>query len=388
MGETATRGGVGAPWWAIAAGLAIAALSAFGAPRSAAAEALVPEPTIRVLLAERPRVTLRRGARGGADTVVESRGGLLWANHKPVGQTWTLRGGRDEILRADGVRVRGSLVAHRAGARVQLVNELGLEAYVAGTLGREVYPDWERETLKAQAVVARTYALYRRERAREAGAADFDLDAGTGSQVYGGVDAETPALVSAVAETRGEILSYGSEPILAVYHSASGGRTAAAEEVWGEPVPYLISVPVEDLEDSPDTYWRATLSRPKLVRALAPLGIGMRSLENAEVTERSPSGRALRVRLLGVDSAGNEKSHTMEARALRSALGASVIRSTLFEIRKSGDDFVFVGSGHGHGVGMSQWGAEAMARSGAGYREILSVFYPGARLERARGARP
>jgi stage II sporulation protein D len=67
----------------------------------------------------------------------------------------------------------------------------------------------------------------------------------------------------------------------------------------------------------------------------------------------------------------------MEARALRTALGASVIRSTLYEVRPSKDGFVFVGSGHGHGVGMSQWGAQALAESGAGYREILETFYPG-----------
>ena len=107
---------------------------------------------------------------------------------------------------------------------------------------------------------------------------------------------------------------------------------------------------------------------------------------------RSDSGRALRVRVRGVGPDGRERSHTMEARALRGALGVSVIRSTMFEIRKHDDEIVIVGSGHGHGVGMSQWGAEAMAQRGDGYRQILSAFYPGVKLERAsrwnRGGRP
>ena len=70
----------------------------------------------------------------------------------------------------------------------------------------------------------------------------------------------------------------------------------------------------------------------------------------------------------------------MPARTLRSALGASVVRSTLFEIRKSPDGFTLVGSGHGHGVGMSQWGAQAMANDGADYEDILEMFYPGTEL--------
>jgi stage II sporulation protein D len=77
---------------------------------------------------------------------------------------------------------------------------------------------------------------------------------------------------------------------------------------------------------------------------------------------------------------GRDGEKQIEARALRDSLGAKVIRSTLFEIRATPDGFLIVGSGHGHGVGMSQWGAEAMAQRGAGYREILASFYPGTEL--------
>ena len=166
-------------------------------------------------------------------------------------------------------------------------------------------------------------------------------------------------------------------PILAVFHSASGGHTASAEEVWGRALPYLVSVPVEHEEDSPDTYWRASVSRTTLGRALVPLGVKVGPVRELRVVERSPSGRARTVRVRGRDG---EKE--IEARALRESLGAKVIRSTLFEIRATADGFVIVGSGHGHGVGMSQWGAEAMAQRGAGYREILASFYPGTELVR------
>jgi stage II sporulation protein D len=96
------------------------------------------------------------------------------------------------------------------------------------------------------------------------------------------------------------------------------------------------------------------------------------SIREIRVAERSASGRAGRLRVRGTKG-----TQALEARALRTALGESVVRSTLFEIRESEDGFIFVGSGHGHGVGMSQWGAQAMAVAGARYREILETFYPG-----------
>jgi stage II sporulation protein D len=322
------------------------------------------EPTVRVLLIETDgSVRVEYGAE--KVTLSSAAQGIL-ADGKAVGRVW--RPPHSRAFRVDGMRVRGLLEVRRVTGGIGVVNHVGLEDYVTGTLGREVYPEWHSEMLKAQAVVTRTYVLH--QMARNSGN-PFDVGAGTGSQVYGGVDAETRSVRSAARATRGEYLAYRREPILAVFHSASGGRTAAAEEVWGEPIPYLVSVEVENEEDSPDTYWRASISRTKLGRALAPVGIQVGSIREVRVVERSPSGRALRVHVRGTKGA-----QAMEARALRTALGASVIRSTLFEIRPWSDGFVFVGSGHGHGVGMSQWGAQAMAESGAGYREILEMFYP------------
>ena len=271
--------------------------------------------------------------------------------------------------------VRGSLVVQRTESGLRVVNGVPLEDYVAGTLGSEIYPSWDAETLKAQAVVARTYALHKK--ARRAGEA-FDVRASAADQVYGGVVAETPAVRAAVRGTRREVLVYRGEPILAAFHSSSGGQTASAEEVWGRAVPYLVSRPVPHEEDSPDTYWRASVSGTTLGRALAPLDLRLGAVRQVRVEGRSASGRALRVQLQGT-----EGSESLEARALRSALGRSVIRSTLFEVRNAEDGFIFVGSGHGHGVGMSQWGAQAMATHGASYREILEWFYPGTQLVRS-----
>jgi len=324
------------------------------------------EVVLRVLLVEGDRAVELDGK-----TLRPGPGGL-YAGERALGAAWRVSGPGPH--RVDALRVLGGVHVERTGSGLRVVNRVPLEDYVAGTLGREIYPSWRDETLKAQAVVIRTFALYRRARS---GDQAFDVGSGTSDQVYGGVGAETPRVRQAALATRGELLTYRGAPVLAAFHSASGGQTASAEEVWGEPLPYLVAHPVPHEEDSPDTYWRARVTRTTLSRALAPLGLRLGAIRQVNVVARSPSGRARQIRL-----SGSEGSGTLSGRALRTALGEGVLRSTLFEIRSGEDDFTFVGSGHGHGVGMSQWGAEAMARRGASYREILETFYPGTTLQR------
>jgi stage II sporulation protein D len=277
----------------------------------------------------------------------------------------------------DGRRYRGRLVIQPSQAGLSVVNEVPVERYVEGILLREVYPGWGAAVLRAQAVVARTYALYRRRRTPPERA--WDLTAAQDSQVYGGIAAEAPEARRAVAATHGEVLVFRGRPILAAYHSASGGRTASAREVWGREVPYLVSVPVDGEEVSPDTYWRIPVSTATLGQALAGLGWPIGRVEEVRIAERSKSGRVRRAEVRG---SGGEVE--LSGRDLRRAAGG--LPSTLFEVRREGDRYLFVGSGHGHGVGMSQWGARAMAQRGASYREILEKFYPGARLRGGWGA--
>jgi stage II sporulation protein D len=321
---------------------------------------------LRVLLFETSGTAQIAGARVSPD------GTGLRVDGRRVGERWVAPGPGPH--RAGDQWVRGTVAVERRGPGLRVINSVPLETYVAGTLGSEIYSRWDASTLRAQAVVTRTYALYQRA---HSGAQGYDVAGGTSHQVYGGVPAESESAARAVADTRSEVLTWNGEPILAAFHSASGGRTASAAEVWGEDLPYLRSVEVDGEEDSPDTYWRVRWSRTDLTRALAPLGLELGALRAARVAERTASGRAARIEVSGSTGSG-----TITARQLRSALGDSVIRSTLFEIRDIDGDVVFVGSGHGHGVGMSQWGAQAMAERGADYRAILAAFYPGTTLER------
>jgi stage II sporulation protein D len=329
--------------------------------------------SVRVLLFEtrEPVLVWQRGVQHR----IEPAGAGLRADTGSVRRVW--RSSASGPLRVRDFEVRGVIEIRALGTgRLGVVNEVPLESYLAGTLGREMYGSWSGDALRAQAVASRTYAL---EQMRSHRDRPWHLRADTQSQVYGGVAAESTAVNAAVEATHGEVLAHRGRPILAAFHSSSGGRTASAEEVWGEPREYLVSIPVEDEWESPDTYWRATVSGTTLGRAVAAAAdsvAGVRDIgviHRVEVIERTDSGRAARIRLRG-----ERGEVTMTGRSLRSALGEGTLRSTLFELHESDGGFVFVGSGRGHGVGMSQWGARAMARRGVGYREILQTFYPGA----------
>jgi stage II sporulation protein D len=342
--------------------------ASFGAFPAAADEA---EIRVRVLVLEAAGPIRIADEDGRVWTISTVPGGLA-ENGRPSGNSFVLDGPGPHGV--DERRYRGGIEVLPTEHGLAVVNEVDLEAYVAGCVAREIPSSWQPEALRTQAVVSRTYALHEKE---QRGDRAWDLTASTEGQRYGGLDAETPASREAALDTRGEYLAFEGRPLLAAFHAAAGGRTAGASEIWNEALPYLQSQAVEGEDDSPDTYWRAVFSRDELAAALAVLGEATGEVEDVQVVERTASGRAARVRVRGRDA-------TVDVRAaeLRDALGDGRIRSTLFDVRSSADGFVFVGSGSGHGVGLSQWGARAMVARGARHSEILARFYPGSTLLR------
>jgi stage II sporulation protein D len=142
-------------------------------------------------------------------------------------------------LRLDGQAYRGALLVHRRGGSLTIVNKLPLDRYLRGVVPWEMPDDWAREALRAQAVVARSYAL-----ATLKPGTLFDLYADTRSQVYGGIEAESPTTNRAIGSTAGKVLFWNGRVATTFYHSTSGGRTVSIEEAWprATPVPYLVSV--------------------------------------------------------------------------------------------------------------------------------------------------
>jgi len=149
----------------------------------------------------------------------------------------TIRAAKGAFLSYRGKEFRGDLRVANVAGRIQLVNVVGLEAYLLGVVPGEMPKDWPLAALEAQAVAARTYAVANVVRGKP-----FDLYSDWRSQVYYGVGAEAPGPTRAVEETRGEILTYDGAPADALYFSSSGGRTISALDAFGMDVPYLVSV--------------------------------------------------------------------------------------------------------------------------------------------------
>lgn len=344
-------------------------LSAAGIPALAATPEAARVVRVRVVTDE-PWVEIR-GQVGGPVRITAAKGGLAIDGRK-VGREWRSSDNSPFVIKTAGggsLKVRDGLVVRRSARGVSVNNRVSLENYVAGTLGGEMISSWEQAALRAQAVACRSYVLYQMG---EHTAEPYDVSADVLSQRYLGVRGESNPGWRAVRATTGEILSYEGLPALAAFHSASGGHTASAAEVWGTPVPYLTSAPVSYEDDSPDTFWRVAIADEIVAQGLAKLGHRIGEIQQIKVTKRSSSGRVGKLRFRGTKGRA-----TVTGREIRQVLGSTTIRSTLFEIKKGDGQVVFLGSGHGHGVGMSQWAAQGMAQEGEGYREILGNFYPG-----------
>ncbi|MEM9666107.1 MAG: SpoIID/LytB domain-containing protein [Bacteroidota bacterium] len=281
-------------------------------------------------------------------------------------------------------RYQGQLVlgpAPDTEEALMLVNTVDLEHYVACVVSREYGFD-DLEGSKAQAVLARTYALRR----PAAASAAYDLPDHTGAQVYEGTARLTRVAVQAAQATAGQILTYRGAPIEAVYFSSSGGHTVNNEDVWASaPVPYLRGRPDPyDALTSPHTSWTSRVNREALLQALSRTY--RMQAEGFVVEERSADGRVKTIQVLGT------RPRTVPANAFRLLIsrqfGTDQLRSTFFEVRRAGGDYVFEGQGFGHGVGMSQYGALAQSQQGRSYTEILSFYFEGTRLTTLEGGSP
>ncbi len=272
-------------------------------------------------------------------------------------------------------RGRTELVGSSAG--ILAVNRVSLEEYLYSVVGAEMPRNWPLEALKAQSVAARSYVLFQRQRNANA---NYDLGNSQTWQVYKGLASESLTTQQAVRETSGQVVTYNSQIIEAVYHSSSGGHTENVEDVWIETLPYLRGVPDYDV-GAPVYEWSARVSQTRL-RALIP-GIG--NVLSMTPLRTTPQGRVVLMRV-----AGDRGSRDIEGTRLRTLLN---LRSTLFSVvprfgpvaslspvAAPPGEFVIYGRGFGHGLGLSQWGAHNMATQGLGYQQIMSHYYQGAAL--------
>lgn len=348
--------------------------------------------------------------------------------------------GRDPVTWFRGNRYRGGFEYTVSGGGLQVVNVVDLEDYVKGVLPSEMPGNWELEALKAQAVCARTFACLT---TKHLSAYGFDVCSSTDCQAYSGIGEATSATDRAVEETEGECLYYDGELAQAYYHSSDGGATEDAENVWGTDVPYLRGKedPYEAQISIPDYRWTVTYTWEELTWVLQNSGYDIGDVVDAYVSEVTDLGNVYSVTF--VDSRGKTLVRTGDDARMAfysTTLGKNVpsLRFTitggtgggssyavnsasapcrLWTVRPSSPQrhrqppggggprrhllppnggphrrqlggrgsasrggITITGNGNGHNVGMSQYGARAMAEQGHDYIDILEFYFTGIRV--------
>lgn len=318
---------------------------------------------------------------------------------------------------------RGGFGAKRQNTQdISLVNYVRMNEYLYGVVPREMSKEWPIEALKAQALVARNFALANMNKFQHYG---FNLDDTSLSQVYGGYDWEGPISNQAVDETNGLTLKHDNTLVNAFYHSNSGGFTENSENVFSSPLPYIKGVYDPFSLGAPNDAWMLNYSKSFLETKLKSLGHQIGALQDFYISEYTSNNHVAKAVF-----SGTQGEVVMAKQDLRKAFGYNEIKSILLTIVPdnaftvtdgymfeekgrssvhvvSGDgstttlsgevvlsdgskeyvvpnvasSYKILGKGWGHGLGMSQWGAKKMAEQGFTFEDILTFYYTGTYIE-------
>lgn len=261
------------------------------------------------------------------------------------------------------------------------VQEMSMSEYLWGVVAAEMPASFELEALKAQSVAGRTYTLWKTEHNSAHPQADICTDH-TCCQAWIGKEQAAEnwgehaeqferKIASAVARTDGMVICWEGMPIQAVYHSSSDGSTEDAVAVWGSTVPYLLGVDTPEGEEVPNYRTTIALTKEEVAAALEGFGCDLSG-------DPSTWFQAFLYTQRGAVSSAQVGGVMIGGGALRSALG---LRSASFEVSYAEELFTFRVTGYGHGVGMSQYGANALAKEGKSWEEIVGWYYTGVTLE-------
>ena len=250
-----------------------------------------------------------------------------------------------------------------------------IEDYVIGVVAGEVPASFDLEALKAQAVASRTYALEHKQRSKT----NYDVTDNTQNQVYinledmknkwkNNYDENLNKITNAVNSTKGEVLLYDNNLIDAMFFSTSNGYTENSENVFSSKKPYLISVPSPwDKQESPVFKTTSSISKKEF---LFNLGLPDSNEINISDVKTTNAKRVISLNINGKKFKGSEIKSIFK------------LRSTSFNIEIKEDKVNFIVNGFGHGVGMSQYGANGMAKEGYSYKDILKHYYKNCEIKK------
>ncbi len=253
------------------------------------------------------------------------------------------------------------------------VSDIKFEKYIEGVVAAEMDVNWSVEALKAQAILARTFTL--EKIADTGGVPNRGAHASTDIEEFQAYDSNrvNNKVSQAVQETRGQVLAHNGNYIKSWFHAYSGGYTATAIEGLGYDkvaTPYIHNVedPAKNVVPAEINDWTAEVSKAAVRDKVGQkTGEQIPDFNQIKITESGPSGRATKLQIGDV---------TVAASQFRLALDSMIVKSTYFKsIKVENDKVIITGQGYGHGVGMSQWGAKAMADEGKSAEDIVKFFF-------------
>lgn len=261
----------------------------------------------------------------------------------------------------------------RSDGTIQTMN---IEDYLIGVVSSEVPATFEKEAIKAQAVAARTYALKQIENSKNR---DYDVTDDVMTQVYqddnklrekwkNNYDANISKIKECVTSTEGEYVTYNNEIIYAFFFSTSNGKTEDNKNVFGKDLPYLKVVDSSFDENETTSFF--TTKEFELSDFYNKLGLSYCSTLNITEINKTESGRVYSLKVNGVEFKGREFQSKLS------------LRSNDFEIKRNNNKVIIITKGFGHGVGMSQYGANALAKQNKNYEEILKYYYKGTNIKK------
>ncbi len=323
------------------------------------------------------RHLLAKKARGQTLLFTQKKGDLYLGKKKLATSSVLVVPKQDGSLKFKGNRYRGvARVEINSKNKIALINQLKLEKYLKSVVAGEVAPLWPQETLKAQAVAARTYAYYHMVKGKDK---SVDITSPL-AQNYQGIKKEHRATNQAVRATSGQILYYRGYLFPAFFHSTCGGGTEFPQNVWSLDFKIPEVVPCDYCKDSPHFQWSKKFDLKEVEQKFIQAGHSVHGLLN--IYPARISKNRSHVTEIGLLTSDGEK--TFRTNEFRRILGFNEVKSAKFKVAKRGDSVLLNGWGWGHGVGMCQYGAKSLAKEETNYRKILSYYYPGCRLKRVQ----
>ncbi len=331
---------------------------------------------------------LYKSERIGPTTVSATNSGLRIGKRDVAASPIEIVPAKSPAVWVEGHQYRGTVRLYRRRENtVMAVNVLPLEDYLASVIDSEMPAAFPEEARKAQAIVARTYALYQMQVAEPAAIAD--LSASTRSQKYLGYQyregdkllaGESEAGRKIAAATRGRVCHYRGKIFCTYYCAACGGNTVKGTEFFSDAAPLLVSVKCDYCRDARLYRWTAELSKRDMERELEPWfkekGQNPGPLKTVSLVRPSASAGSVPE----FDVRAGSQTIRISGSELRQLLSGRGLYSPQFTIEDKGRMFAIAGRGHGHGVGLCQWGSRGQALEGRTCEQILSYYYPGVSL--------